>query len=246
MKRLLVILLAAMALAGCAAPFPDANPTATSRRHVLVFGDSLAQNTMGVLPGLDPSNTYYDASRGGSGLLTPIDGLSPLAYFESQVAAHPDVDTVVFEWIGACTVAICPYPFESDAFYDAWFAAQRQMIDAARAHHLAVFWALGPPFPGTNLHTYTDYTQTQAETISWRTRGIMASLGVPTIDWWQALSASDDIVGHYSQWLWYARPGEAADWHQVRQDDFVHLTPDGAYRTARWTIATLSGVSGRE
>jgi hypothetical protein len=43
-----------------------------------------------------------------------------------------------------------------------------------------------------------------------------------------------DTEMHYRQNLVY--DGAA---HQVRADDLVHLTPDGAARTARWTAAAL-------
>src|SRR4029077_1543837 len=58
----------------------------------------------------------------------------------------------------------------------------------------------------------------------------------PLANWWDALA---DTNGNYQQVLLYADLFGEPTLHTVREDDGVHLTEDGAQRTASWTATAL-------
>jgi hypothetical protein len=246
------VLLLAVGLAAGLASCSIANPTPTvapdaDHHAVLLIGDSLMGNTFAVAPaamqklGLDV--TLYDGHINGSGLLDPVNGLAPLDYVKAQLAAHPDVDTVVIEWAGACSAA-CAQPggivYGSPQFFQDWTDTAHRIIDYLHApsdivamdgRTLHVLWVTSPPMPpdptGVNYQLKTDV----ATKLAYADAFDLAPAAGGTADWWQALS---DTNGKYAQSLYYG-----GAYHEVRVDDLVHLTVDGASRTSAWLAKGL-------
>jgi hypothetical protein len=230
-----------LVLAGCGigAPWPTVNAT-DGHRNIVFFGDSLMGGTVTGLPaafssrGIDAA--VYDEHVNGSGLVSPILGLDPLDYVRQTFDEHPDADIAVFEWAGACTRP-CALPYGSDAFMDAWYAKAHDVVELARSRGVTVLWTISPPpppGPGDPNGAY-DYDEATGIALSWKSRGFIYAEGIGYADWWGALMATDDFLGHYDQTLYYDDA-----WHDVRLSDLVHLTPDGATRTAVWTAAGLA------
>ena len=232
---------------GVGVPWPVLDPAPSRHHSVLVMGDSLSGQTLWSLPwllvlrGFDV--TVYPAFINGSGLLDTMKGVSPGEYFAQQMSSHPDVDTVVFEWAGACSVACKPggkVVFGSEEFFDQWQVVAHALMRDAKQRGLTVLWAISPPI----VPAVTDAAgagvmvgPAPATILSSFDRGYPASEGVTAIDWWQALS---DTAGGWQRILWYdGRP------HVVRADDGVHLTPDGSVRTATWTMRALEDAWAR-
>ncbi len=120
------------------------------------MGDSLMGGTASTLPGVLTAHgfdaTVYDAHVNGSGLLDPMNGYSARDYLAQQLRAHPDVDTVIFEWAGVCD-DVCSadaLAYGSPEFFAAWQAAASDLIRDARLHGLKVVWAISPPPPPTS------------------------------------------------------------------------------------------------
>ena len=97
----LVLLLAAVGSA-CGVGDARTRTLAPGHHHVLLVGDSLMGNTAPQLPepvsdaGWDA--TFIDAHQNGTGVLGPVgDQPDALSYVKAQIAAHPEVDTVVIE-----------------------------------------------------------------------------------------------------------------------------------------------------
>jgi hypothetical protein len=237
-------LLAAVALfvpAGCGvgAPSPAVEP-AGGHRNIVFFGDSLMGQTLTAIPAVfwdrRVEGTAYDEHVNGSGLVSPMLGLDPLEFVRQRLGAHPDADIAVFEWAGACERP-CPLPYGSAEFFDAWYATAHDIVDLARQRGITVLWTISPPpppGPGDPSGPY-DYDEATGIALSWRSRGFIYAEGIGYADWWEALMANDDFLGHYDQTLYYDNA-----WHDVRAADKVHLTPDGATRTAVWTAAGLA------
>jgi hypothetical protein len=221
-------------------PWPTRVAIAPGHHAVLVMGDSLAGQTYWSLPtilafqGIDA--TAYDATMPTAGLLDPMFGLDPPAYLASQLDAHPDVDTVVFEFAGACASACATGGVEygSADFYTRWQAVAHQLMSDAKARGLHVIWAISPPPPVPDDPNDTHFVRaTQvADSLIELDRRYPATEGVVAADWYAALA---DTAGMWQPGLWY--DGVA---HLVRADDLVHLTPDGSVRTSTWTIAALA------
>ena len=172
----------------------------------------------------------HDAHISGWGLLDVIDGASALDVLGRELLAHPDVDTVVFEWAGACSIACGPaLPYGSPRFYDAWDAAARAVVTSARARGLQVLWAVSPPTaPPPNADPPVEdwfsfpmrYQVGNALVAHDRAYGPM--FGIATADWTDALS---DTSGGWQSQLSYD-----GGVHVVRLDDNVHLSEDGSVR----------------
>jgi hypothetical protein len=229
---------------GFAVPWPatGASPP-TDPHHVLVFGDSLMGETAGPLAdrlaarGVDA--TVLSEHVNGSGLASPILGLTPDHYVADQLDANPDTDTVVFMWSGACARP-CPETYGSPEFYDAWFAEVAAITKLAQDRGLHVLWASGPPSPPTPVPSTNgvyEYLDDGVFTISAMTRSFAITNGISWVSWWSALCAEDGFLGHYDKYLWY--DGAV---HQVRAFDDLHLSADGGARTAYWTEAALEQV----
>ncbi len=226
-------------------PWPTIPPIAPGHHAVLVMGDSIAGQTYWSLPdvlsaqGIDAG--AYDATMPTAGLLDQMYGLDPPAYLAAQLAAHPDVDTVVFEFAGACAAACAPggVEYNSPDFFARWQVVAHQLMSDAKERGLHVIWAISPPPPvpdDPNDAHFVRATQVAVTLIQYD-RQYPATDGVVAADWYTALA---DTSGLWQPALWYD-----AALHTVRADDLVHLTPDGSVRTSTWTIAALAEAWAR-
>src|SRR5262249_44706851 len=148
---------------------------------------------------------------------------------------------VVAQWAGACTRP-CVIPYGSDAFYNAWFAKAEQIVQLIHSRGITLVWAISPPPPpsGAPPDGPYEYTEAVGNAASFRTRGLIYADALAFADWWAALDGHDEFIGHYEQFLFYADMFQDATIHQVRADDLVHLTHDGAVRVANWTAAAVA------
>ena len=221
-------------------PWPVIPPIAPGHHAVLVMGDSIAGQMYWSLPDVLASMQIdaaaYDATMPTAGLLDPMFGLAPPDYLAAQLAAHPDVDTVVFEFAGACTAACTSggVVYGSPDFFARWQTAAHQLTADARARSLHVIWAISPPPPlpddANDLH-FVVATQVADMLIAYD-RTYPKTDGVTSADWFSALA---DTSGLWQPALWYD-----GALHQVRLTDLVHLTPDGSVRASTWTILALA------
>lgn len=227
-------------------PWPPVGAVAPGHHAILVMGDSIAGQVVWSLPtilafrGIDA--TVYSGTIAATGLLDPMQGLPAPEYFAQQLAAHPDVDTVVFEWAGACKSCAPngPVVYSSPEYFQRWQATAHDLMRAAKARGLHVIWAISPPPPVPTDPNDTDFAlKTQTATVlAWADRSYAASeRGVVSADWWEALS---DTAGRWQSALWYD-----GALHVVRADDLVHLTPDGSVRGSAWTIRALEEAWSR-
>jgi len=233
-------------LAGCGIglPWPNLPPPGAAHHDVLLVGDNLMRSTQTVLPGVLTEATIFDEHRDGSGLLTKIDGMDPADFVIAMLDAHPTTDTVLAEWTGICADP-CPSTYGSQEFYDAWDAAMQSIVDAVRSRPdpPTLVWVITPPAPPDPAGAPYGFTADVSNALSWRTRAAAAGLDVPLADWWGALMAQDDFLGHYDQFLAFQVWPEAyATPHKVRTDDLVLYTVDGALRTSVWTATKLREV----
>ncbi len=226
-------------------PWPPVGTVAPGHHSILVMGDSLAGQVVWSLPtilafrGIDA--TVSSGTIAASGLLDLMDGLPSPEYFAQQLAAHPDVDTVVFEWAGACASCVPngPVVYGSRDYFQQWQAVARDLMRTATARGLYVIWAVSPPPPVPTDPNDTSFATktTTATVLTWADRRYPGSEGVVAADWWQALA---DTADRWQHALWYD-----GSLHVVRNDDLVHLTPDGSVRASVWTIAALEQAWAR-
>jgi hypothetical protein len=223
-----------------------ANP---NRHHLLLIGDSLMGNTITELPRalaayvLDTE--IIDAHVNGTGVIGPVgDAPDSLTYVQEQIAAHPEADTVVIQWGGACASCGTTDPaYGSPAFFAAWRAGAHAIIDYLHSVPggvpLQVAWVASPPMPADTTSSVSADLRTAAPlALAWMDATELGPAAGPvTPNWFEALT---DTEMHYRQNLVY--DGVT---HQVRADDLVHLTPDGAARTAQWTAAALDDLWSR-
>jgi hypothetical protein len=224
---------------------PTVDPPPPGHHAILALGDSTMGQAIYALPAVLASHGFdavlYDAHVNASGLLDPINGVSARELLAEQLAAHPDVDTVMFEWLNVCAFACADGDpaYGSPTFFTAWQDAVRALVGDARAHHLRVLWAIPPPPPPPptpdppaenwdNRPMRTLVATALAEAVSL----YPFTIGVDTVDWWSAVS---DTSGRYQQSLWYD-----GALHRMRAVDLVHLTDDASLRTSTWTAAALS------
>jgi hypothetical protein len=231
-------------------PWPTVGPAPAGHHAILTVGDSIMGQGAAALPEVLKSHGFdavvYDGHVNASGLLDPLNGVSAREHLAQQLAAHPDVDTVLFEWLNVCAFACSDggLAYGSPEFYAAWQDGVRGLVDDARARNLTVLWVIPPPPPPPST--------TDAPIASWSSppmrvvvatqlaaavRQYPVTLGVDTVDWWTALS---DLDSQYQRELWYD-----GALHEVRSDDGVHITGDGSVRTSTWTVAALSEVYSR-
>ncbi len=226
----------------------DGRDDAVVRHRVLLVGDSLMGNTVPQLqPPLHDAGwdvVLVDAHVNGTGVVGPVgDAPDSLTYVEQQLDRHPRVDTVVIEWAGACATCGTTGPeYGSDAFYAAWRAGAHAIIDflrrarTPRGGRLHVLWVKSPPMPeaadDSAPYQLREAVARRLASIDGTELGPAA--GPVTPDWYEALA---DTSLQYQESLSYG-----GGTHQVRADDLVHLTADGAARTARWTAAALAEV----
>jgi hypothetical protein len=225
---------------------PPVIRTAPARHHsILTIGDSTLGQGVLALPGVLAQHgidaEIHDAHVNGWGLLDPADGASALDVLGRELAAHPDVDTVIFEWAGVCAVACGAgkLAYGSKQFYDAWDAAARALVTTARGRGVQVVWAVSPPpapaptdDPPVEDWFSLPMRHQVGTTLIAHERAYGRRFGVAITDWSRALS---DTSGGWQLQLSY--DGAV---HAVRLDDKVHLTEDGSARTSAWTLATLT------
>lgn len=244
-QGILAALLAA-GLSGCAIAnmAPSPGPAPTGHRTILAIGDSLMGQNDVELPDVLASQgidaTVIDAHVNGSGLIGPVGGQpSALQWVESQIMAHPEADTVIVEWAGAC--AMCDQPgfpaFGSPEFFATWRSNALAIMDYLRKRGLPTIWVRSPPV-GTSSDTAASGSKIRILTTLQLCDIEMTELAPyassATADWFAALT---DLYGRYANYLYYDR-----DWHRVRTDDLVHFTADGATRTALWTARGLTDL----
>ena len=145
-KRIAVAALLLL-VAGCGAgnPWPatPAGTVAAESHTVLLLGDSLLNQTAGMLPnalawhGL--SANVVDESYPGTGLLDPRMVATQIA----KVAAHPRADIVVIEFSGNCFN--CPVAYGSDEFFKQWMANLGEIVDAVESRGMQVVLVVPPP-----------------------------------------------------------------------------------------------------
>jgi hypothetical protein len=260
-RRVTALVFGACALfGGCGIgnPWPaePATPTAGAAHHeLLMIGDSLLGQTdsqlVDVLSTRRLDVTVIDAHVNGTGLIGPIpftsaDGLvttypDALAWVRHQIEAHPDVDTVVVEYGGACATCGLWVPgsvaYGSDDFYARWVANAERIIDYLHDAGKLVLWTTSPQ-SGASGETIASGSAYKIDVARWLSfldaRVIAPRAGTPSPDWWTALN---DVAGNFQRFLWY--DGAV---HEVRWVDLVHLEADGAVRTAMWTVAALDAA----
>jgi hypothetical protein len=231
-------------LAGCGLgnPAPTVSPVG-GHHEVLLVGDSVLGNTISILPGVLQATgldaTLVDAHVNGSGLASNAGfGGSPLDFLKRQLAAHPRVDTVVLGWTDAC--AECPVPYGSQQFYDLWTANAHTLIDHLHATprpdggRYAVVWVQNPPMPPGLPGSFYEHSDAVGQVLNWISVADYAPRAGGRADFWRALS---DTSLRYQQFLFYD-----GALHQVRADDKVHLTVDGATRASTWLAAALAAA----
>jgi hypothetical protein len=226
-------------------PWPDIGPTPLQHHAILTLGDSLMGGATSTLETNLASHGFnavvYDGHVNGTGLLDPVNGISARELFQEQLTYHPDIDTVVFGWSGVCAVACgtSTLRYGSPEFYATWHDEARKLVDLAWAHGLQVVWVTAPPPrldssgqpPTEDWMSYPMRPIVQTR-LAQEVRKYPNTLGVPVADVWQALS---DTSGQWQQSLWYD-----GALHEVRVDDFVHLTDDGSLRASTWVVAALA------
>ena len=231
-------------------PWPQIGAAPREHHAILAMGDSLMGETVFTLPTVLAAHGFdavvYDAHVNASGLLDPMNGYSARDYLAQQLAAHPDVDTVMFEWVGVCAVACGPntFAYGSPEFFAAWQVAAGDLVRDAHGRGLQVLWAISSPPPPdiTGEAPVEDWSSKSMRvlvgtTLTMYARRYPAELGVTVADWWQALS---DTNGQWQETLWY---DDAL--HTVLVEDRVHLTEDGSTRTSTWTVAALARLYER-
>jgi hypothetical protein len=242
--------LAAALLSGCglANPWPTP-PSPSSASHVLlVVGDSLAGQGDVTLPdvlaGEGLPTTVIDAHVNGSGLLGPVgDQPTALAYVTERVAAHPEADTVLVEWAGACgvcgtTVDGVTFPVYGEGdFYAQWTASAHAIIDYLHSQGKLVVWAKSPPV-GADSSTAASGSAVAANVVlvlGWLTMSDLAPYAsAGRVDWYVALSG---LQAEYETDLFYD-----SALHTVRTGDLVHFTLDGSTRASTWSAKGLGDV----
>lgn len=192
---------------------------------------------------LGMSGAVHKRAINGSGLLSDDPtGETPGALLTRSLA-ELDPDIVVLSYCGNHPEPGSPlangYVRGSDAWHRDWNAELTRMVKEVQAFGASVYVVQAPPIP----------LQDWRDRVSFDSAVIATLLGAPIVNWWKALQAKDCRVwvsdGHgglreiemcFAFHLWYPEDEQI---RQVRQDDACHLTPWGAARAARWTVATI-------
>ena len=219
-------------VAGCGAgnPWPTtpAGTIAAESHTVLLLGDSLLNQTAGMLPnalawhGL--SANVVDESYPGTGLLDPHMVATQIA----KVADHPRADIVVIEFSGNCFN--CPVAYGSDEFFKQWLANLAEIVDAVESRGMHVVLVVPPPIRADLTGAAVQHD------LGLGTARLALTDHTALANWTEALADSN---GNYQQVLSYADLFGEPTLHTVRNDDGVHLTVDGARRAADWTAVAL-------
>ena len=195
---------------------------------MLLLGDSLLNQTAPELNralawhGLDA--TVIDESFPGTGLLDPHMVATQIA----KVNAHRNADIVVIEFSGNCFT--CPVTYGSSEFFQQWSANLGAIVQYVQSLDKHVVLVLPPP-----LRPDLAWAEVQRQ-LGVQDYLLAAAKHTALANWWEALV---DTTGTYQQVLLYPDVFGEATLHTIRADDGVHLTQDGARRTAEWTAAAL-------
>jgi hypothetical protein len=227
-----VIAVLFLLVAGCGTghPWPSvpAGSNAAESHTVLLLGDSLLGQTAPELPqalawhGLGA--TVIDESYPGTGLLDPKMVATQIA----KVNAHRNADIVVIEFSGNCVA--CPVPYGSGPFFQQWSTNLRAIVSYVQNLDKDVVLVLPPP-----MRPDLVAAEVQRQ-LGVQNYVLAAAQHTALANWWEALV---DTSGAYQQVLLYPDVFGEPILHTVRAGDGVHLTQDGARRTAEWTAAAL-------
>jgi hypothetical protein len=229
-------------------PWPVIGPAPAGHHAILTMGDSIMGQSTFALGSVLASHGFdavvYDAHVNASGLLDPMNGVSARELLAQQLAAHPDVDTVLFEWLNVCAYGCADGDpaYGTPAFYAAWQDVVRSLVSDVRARGLRVLWAIPPPpppapdVPPAESWDNPPMRVAVATQLAATVRTYPETLGIPVIDWWTALS---DTQGQFQATLWYD-----GALHDVRTFDGVHITDDGSVRASTWAVAALAQLYG--
>lgn len=254
MRRLalaLVLLLLLATACGVAHPWPSQTPRPESH-VVLMVGDSyLGQTDATMVESLErngfTATTVIDAHINGAGLVSPVvhvDAVGATTTYESaldwvkhNLEAHPEVDTVVMEYGGACWDCNLwladSLVYGSPEFFAAWSAAAHEVIDYVHSQGKLIVWTISPR-PGASGDDIASGSMYRVDTsieMSGQDRDEFCPAADGCADWWTPLV---DVLDDYQTWLNYD-----GGWHPVRYDDLVHLRYDGSVRTSTWTVSAL-------
>jgi hypothetical protein len=227
-------------------PWPASAPALHGHHAVLMIGDSLVGQTDTELPaafdraGLDVE--VVDAHVNGSGLLGPVgDAPTALDWVQEQVAAHPGINTVVIQWIGACGQACdATQPnfveYGSPEFIAEWTTNAHAIIDWLLAHQKVVVWAVSPPI-GADMSggAFQMTVEATARLAALDRDDFAVRAGSVPVDWAAALTS---VFGTYTTTLRYDGGTHTVRW----PSDLLHLTADGAVRTSAWTVKPLADL----
>jgi lysophospholipase L1-like esterase len=219
-------------LAGCGignpSPSVPAGTDATETHTVLLLGDSFLNQTAPMLPGAlswhGLGANVVDDSYPGTGLLDPHMVANQIA----KIAAHPRADIVVIEFSGNCFD--CPVAYGSEDFFKRWSANLSEIVDEVESRGMHVVLVVPPP-----IRADLTWAAVQHE-LGLRAARLALTNHLALANWSDALA---DASGNYQQVLSYGDLFGGPALHTVRNDDGVHLTADGARRTADWTAAAM-------
>jgi hypothetical protein len=183
-------------------------------RTVLVLGDSLAVETLAVLPGAYEragfcADVVGGAQNGANTIVPLVDGATMSERLDTLVAAHTP-DAVVFSFVGNVTPAEVP-----DAT-----AAYVSLVDQARAAGLAVF-VTTPPVSAFLCDPHNPWSRGHEVFRRWVLDELPKLRGAEytTVAWSQVLSPGGDWSGYTGKLRFL--DGVV---HPVRFADCVHLS----------------------
>jgi lysophospholipase L1-like esterase len=168
--------------------------------------------------------TVINESYGGTGLLDPHMVSTQIATINAQRRA----DIIVIEFSGNCFS--CSVTYGSPEFFEEWSTNLVTIVHYVQSQGKHAVVVLPPPLR-------PDVASAGVELqLGIQDRADAVETGATLANWSDALVDSD---GNYQQVLNYADVFADPAPHTVRNDDGVHLTVDGARRTAEWTVAAL-------
>jgi hypothetical protein len=221
-------------------PWPAITPTAT-HHTVLVLGDSVASEVVDQLPAAFADHglqaTVVNGTLGASNLIDNLGYFTPDAYQNYLMDRHPEADTVVVQFIGSCR-ATCSggLTYGDWLFTIIWQQRVLSIVNHAHALGKKIVWVTPPPVSQTLFSPFLPLilTPAVATNLAWLDILRFGPWAGAMTSWWDSVT---DTAKSYQAFITY----DGAS-HLVRVGDGVHLTPDGAYRAAVWTAATVSAL----
>ena len=201
-----------MALASAAkAAEPD------GRRTILVVGDSQAQ---GLASGMQRQARasgqarVVNGAKPGTGLVAPASFDWPAA-MPGLLAPPPDAVVMMFggnDRLPIRTADGASLPFDSDAWTAVYRARVTQLVHAARASGIPVFW-VGDPIAREEKYSR------DMRTLNAIFADVVQAEGGVFVDIWLTVSEGGQYAAH--------GPTLAGSMARMRLDDGIHFTPDG-------------------